>query len=145
MLPFFMAWTPGGYGILTYTGRRSGIRRRKCLRAIRDGQSVYLLMLRPPALAVERPSAVAAWVHNVRANPQVAITLGRHTSCGTIREITDDSERELARVALCDRIHLVDYGECDLHVRGLPSKAKIRALHSYWFDTGVPFAIDLTD
>jgi len=42
-------------------------------------------------------------------------------------------------------VHLIDYGECDLHLRGLPSRTKIKELHRYWFDTGIPIAIDLAD
>jgi hypothetical protein len=38
---------------------------------------------------------------------------------------------------------LNDYGECSLHLRGLPTRAKIKDLHRYWFDTGIPLVIDL--
>lgn len=73
MLPFLRIWAPPGWGVLTYRGRKTGTTRRKCLPAIRDGDRIYLLMLRPPAVAAERPDVVAAWVHNVRANPRVSI------------------------------------------------------------------------
>ncbi|KIA60116.1 hypothetical protein [Nocardia vulneris] len=36
-----------------------------------------------------------------------------------------------------------DYGECAVHRRGLPSRAKIQELHRYWFDTGNPLVIEL--
>jgi F420H(2)-dependent quinone reductase len=105
--------------------------------------TVYILMLRPPAVAVERPDAVTAWVRNVRAEPRVTVRLGRRTFTGHVREVTAESELATARSALCDRVHLTDYGEYDLHMRGLPSRDKIKALHRYWFDTGIPFAIDI--
>jgi hypothetical protein len=100
-------------------------------------------MLRPPALAVQEPGAVAAWLRNIRANDQVTIRLGRGTVPGRAREITEPGEREEARAAFCDAVHLVDYGECGLHLKGLPTRPKIVDLHRYWFDTGVPVVIDL--
>jgi hypothetical protein len=39
----------------------------------------------------------------------------------------------------------MDYGECALHLRGFPSRAKIKALHRYSFDTGIPLVVDLAD
>jgi len=39
----------------------------------------------------------------------------------------------------------MDYGECALHLRGLPTRAKIEELHRYWFDTGIPLVVDLVD
>ena len=143
MLPFLRVWAPPGYCVLTYRGRKTGRVRRKCLRAVRDQRRVYLLMLRPPALAAQRPDVVAAWVHNVRANPRVSVRLGLRTLTGVVRDVTEPAERAAAEAALCGRVHLMDYGECDLHMRGLPTRAKIEAMHRYWFDTGIPLVIDL--
>src|ERR687895_1476960 len=42
-LPYFMLLPARGYGVLTTTGRRTGKKRRKCIRAIRDGDKVYLV------------------------------------------------------------------------------------------------------
>ena len=44
---------------------------------------------------------------------------------------------------MCDTVNLFDYGECELHLRGLPTRAKIEELHAYWFDTGVPLVVEL--
>ena len=63
---------------------------------------------------------------------------------GTAREITDPTELDIARVLLCDTVVPVDFGECTLHLRGMPTRAKIRELHRYWFQTGRAVAIDLT-
>lgn len=145
MLPFFALSTPPGQGVLTTLGRKSGKQRRKVIRAIRRGNKAYLVMLRPPALAIERPSAVSAWVWNIRANPNVRLRLGRRTFQGIAREITDPAELDQAREAICETVHLIDYGECDLHVRGLPTRSKIKELHRYWFDTGIPIVVDLTE
>ena len=34
-------------------------------------------------------------------------------------------------------------GCAGLHLRGLPTRAKIKELHEYWFDTGHPLIIEL--
>ena len=143
MLPLYAIATPPGHGVLTTVGRRTGKQRRKCIRAIRHGDTVYVVMLRLPAAVIKDTHVVAAWVLNIRANPSVRLKLGRRTHDAIAREITDPGELQAAREAICETVHLVDYGECDLHLRGLPTRAKIKELHRYWFDTGVPIAIDL--
>jgi hypothetical protein len=40
-------------------------------------------------------------------------------------------------------VHAVDYGECLLHLKGIQTPAKIREMHRYWFETGIPVAVDL--
>jgi deazaflavin-dependent oxidoreductase (nitroreductase family) len=143
MLPFLSLWAPPGYAVLTTTGRKSGKRRRKCVRAIRRGDEVYIVQLRPPALAVERPLATAAWIHNIRADPRVQLRIGARNCTGTAREIDDPAELQRAREAVCETVHAIDYDECALHMRGLPTREKIKALHRYWFDTGIPIIVEL--
>ncbi|MBB5167025.1 hypothetical protein [Mycobacterium sp. AZCC_0083] len=55
---------------------------------------------------------------------------------------TDTAELRLAREAICETVHSFDCGECALHLRGLPTRTKIQDLHRYWFDTGIPIAIE---
>ncbi len=143
MLPFFMVRPPKGYGVLTTTGRRTGKRRRKCVRVIRRGDRAYLVMLRPPAVAMSKPASVSAWVWNLRANPRVALRMRGGAVAGLARELTDPAELARARAALCETVSLFDYGECDMHLRGLPTRAKIEKLHGYWFDTGIPLVVEL--
>jgi deazaflavin-dependent oxidoreductase (nitroreductase family) len=143
MLPFFLIRPPSGYGVITTTGRKTGKTRRKCIRLIRRGDKAYLVQLRPPELARKSPSSTAGWVWNIRANPTVRLRIRGGTYAGLARELTEPAELKLARDALCDAVNLFDYGECDLHLRGLPTRAKIRELHRYWFDTGIPLAVDL--
>jgi deazaflavin-dependent oxidoreductase (nitroreductase family) len=145
MRSFYIFGTAPGHGVLTTIGRKSGNPRHKCIRAIRRGDKAYVVMLRPPALAVERPAAIASWVWNIRADPHVRLRLGRRTFTGVAREITDPAELEQAREAICETVHLIDYGECNLHLRGFPTRAKIQNLHRYWFDTGVPLVIEFAD
>jgi deazaflavin-dependent oxidoreductase (nitroreductase family) len=143
MLPFMLLRPPAGYGVLTMTGRKSGKRRRKCLRAIRRNDTAYLHMLRPPVVAVQNPNVVTAWVLNLRANPAVQLRIRGGNFDGVARELVDPSELEAAREAFCETVVPFDFGECNLHLHGVPSRAKIKELHRYWFDTGIPIAIDL--
>jgi deazaflavin-dependent oxidoreductase (nitroreductase family) len=145
MLPFFAIWTPPGYGLLTTTGRKSGMQRSKCIRTIRRGNKAFIVQLRPPALAIERPGAVSAWVWNLRSDPSVRLRIGHRTYAGVAREISDPAELEQAREAICETVHLLDYDECALHLRGLPTRGKIKELHRYWFDTGIPLVVELRD
>ncbi len=143
MLPDYTFGTPPGHGVLTTTGRKTGKSRRKVIRAIRQGNYVYIVQLRPPAPAIQTPLQVAAWVLNIRANPRVRLKLGRHTYAAVVREIDTKAELAQAREIFCEPVHMVNYGECVLHLKGLPSRQKIRDLHRYWFDTGVPLVAEL--
>jgi deazaflavin-dependent oxidoreductase (nitroreductase family) len=143
MLPFLLVWPSSGYGVLTTTGRKSSKRRRKCIRTIRRQDTVYIVQLRPPELAMSRPAAASGWVWNIRSNPNVTLRIRGGTFAGVARELTDPAELAEARAAFCESVHLPDYGECGLHLRGLPTREKIKDLHRYWFDTGIPLAVDL--
>jgi deazaflavin-dependent oxidoreductase (nitroreductase family) len=144
MLPrYTFASVPSGHAVLTTTGRKTGKPRRKVIRAILRGDRVYIVQLRPPAAAVNTPLAVAAWVLNIRADPHVQLKLGRRTCGATMREIEDPDELARAREIFCEPVHLVDYPECVIHLKGRPSARKIRDLHRYWFDTGVPLLAEL--
>jgi deazaflavin-dependent oxidoreductase (nitroreductase family) len=145
MLPGVLAWPGSGYGVITTTGRKTGKARRKCIRVIRRGNKAYIVQLRPPELAMTRPDAVAAWVWNIRSNPNVRLRIRGGTFAGVARELEDPGELAEARDALCETVNLFDYGECNLHLRGLPTRSKIKELHRYWFDTGIPLVIDLVD
>jgi hypothetical protein len=57
MLPFVLMFPPSGYAVITTTGRKTGKHRRKCIRVARLGQTVYILQLRPPELAIVRPTS----------------------------------------------------------------------------------------
>ena len=134
---------PSGHALLTTTGPKTGKPRRKVIRAILQGDSVYIVQLRPPALAAETPLAVAAWVLNIRAEPHVQLKLSRCTFAATMREIEEPVELARAREIFCEPVQLVDYPECVIHLKGRPSARKIRDLHRYWFDTGVPLVATL--
>lgn len=145
MLPQLWLAPLAGYGVLTTTGRKTGKPRHKCVRLIRHGDRAFLVALRLPHIAVANPAAVQAWVHNIRTNPAVRLRMRGGAFDGVAREITDTAEREQARSLICETVYTGDYGECALHLRGLPSRTKIKELHNYWFDTGIPVVIDLKE
>jgi deazaflavin-dependent oxidoreductase (nitroreductase family) len=145
MLPQLWFVTPAGYGVLTTTGRKTGKPRHKCVRVIQRGDRAYLVALRLPHIAVTNPTAVQAWVHNIRANPKVRLRIRGADFDGIAREITDTEERERARSLICESVFPNDFGECAVHLRGRPTRAKIQELHRYWFETGIPIAIDLKE
>jgi deazaflavin-dependent oxidoreductase (nitroreductase family) len=145
MLPFFLVRPPSGFGVITTTGRKTGKARRKCIRIIRRGNKAYIVQLRPPELAMARPSAVAAWVWNIRSNPNLELRIRGGTFAGVARELKEPAELAEAREAFCETVNLFDYGECDVHLRGLPTRSKVQELHHYWFDTGIPLVVDLVD
>jgi deazaflavin-dependent oxidoreductase (nitroreductase family) len=143
MLPIVQLSPPAGYGIITTTGRKTGKRRRKCIRVIRRDDRAYLVQLVPPHTAVTRPGAVASWVWNIRADPRVRLRIKGGTFDGIAREVTDPAEVELARSVICESVYHTDYAEAGLHLRGLPTRAKIKDLHRYWFETGHPIVVEL--
>jgi deazaflavin-dependent oxidoreductase (nitroreductase family) len=143
MLPFFLLRPPSGFGVIETTGRKSGKLRRKCVRVIRRGEVAYVVQLRPPEVALRNPAALSGWLLNIRANPNVKLRMRGGTFSGVARELSDPAELAEAGEAFCETVHLFDYGECDAHLRGLPSRAKIKELHRYWFDTGVPLVVEL--
>ena len=100
MLPLFLVRPPSGFGVITTTGRKSGKPRRKCIRVIRRGRTAYIVQLRPPELAMMRPSAVAAWVWNIRSNPNVTLRIRGGTFAGLARELKDPAELAEAREAI---------------------------------------------
>jgi deazaflavin-dependent oxidoreductase (nitroreductase family) len=143
MLPAVLLSPPAGYGVITTTGRRTGKRRRKCVRVIRRGDRAYLVQLVPPHVAVTRPSTVSSWLWNIRANPHVQLRIKGGSFAGVAREITGRAELDVARSVICESVYPTDYAEASLHLRGLPTRAKIKELHRYWFDTGHPLVVEL--
>jgi deazaflavin-dependent oxidoreductase (nitroreductase family) len=135
-LPFFMLLPPFGFGVITTIGRRTGKRRRKCVRTIRRGDKVYVVSI---------GGAEAAWLKNVRANPTVSLRIRGGTYSGVIRELRDASERHNAMAAYCETVNLADYAECAVHRRGRPTRSKIMELHRAWFEGGIPLVIELIE
>ena len=133
-LPLFMLAPPKGFGVLTTTGRRSGKTRRKCVRAIRRGNKVYIVSI---------GGSRAAWMKNIRADPRVSVRIRGGTFAGSARELLDPAELELAITAYSGTVNAFDYAECALWRKGRPSRAKIQDLHRGWFREGIPLVVGL--
>jgi deazaflavin-dependent oxidoreductase (nitroreductase family) len=134
MLPWFTVVPPKGCGVLTTTGRKTGKARRRCVRAIRRGDNVYLV-----AIGGEH----SRWLKNVRANPSVQLRIRGGTYEGVARELSDPDERAVAREIFCEPVTAFDHLENRAHRKGMPSREKIIELHRAWFDGGVPLVIEL--
>jgi deazaflavin-dependent oxidoreductase (nitroreductase family) len=132
-LPFFLVRPPAAYGVLTTTGRKTGKRRRRCIRAVRSGDTVYLVAIK---------GAKTGWVRNALAGPDVEIRLPGGKYSGRARQI-DPSERPRARQAYVGTVTLFDYLTYMNWRKGRPTPGLIRDLVGSWFDEGLPIAIDL--
>jgi deazaflavin-dependent oxidoreductase (nitroreductase family) len=133
-LPLFTLVPPQGFGVLTTTGRRTGRTRRKCVRAIRRGEKVYIVSI---------GGMRAAWMKNIQADPNVMVRVRGGTFRGRARELGDSADAELAMTAYCGTVNAFDYAECALWRKGRPTRAKIKDLHEGWFREGVPLVIEL--
>jgi deazaflavin-dependent oxidoreductase (nitroreductase family) len=142
MLPGLTLHPPGAFGVLTTTGRNTGKTRRRCVHAVRHGNRAYIVMIRP-TLAARAAAWTAAWVWNIRANPNVRLRIRGGTFTGRARELTDDEEIRTARAIYCNTVNPSDYFEYAFHRGRRPTRAKIEALHHGWFDTGIPLVVEL--
>jgi deazaflavin-dependent oxidoreductase (nitroreductase family) len=138
----FTIYPPIGYGVLTTTGRNTGKARRKCVHAVRHANRAYIVMIRP-TLASRASAWVAAWMWNIRANPNVRLRIRGGTFTGRARELTDAEELRAAREVYCGTVNPFDYFEYAFHRVGRPTRARIEALHHGWFDTGIPLVVEL--
>jgi deazaflavin-dependent oxidoreductase (nitroreductase family) len=138
MLPLFILRPPSGFGVITTTGRRTGKTRRKCIRAIRQGDKTYIVMIRPKITY-----KASAWVLNIRADPNVSLRMRGGTFAGLARELDDDKELQQARKLYCETVNPFDYLECTFHRGRHPTQSKVEELHRIWFDTGIPLIIEL--
>lgn len=132
--PLFELIPPKGFGVLTTTGRKSGRTRRKCVRAIKRGEQVYIV-----SIGGER----AAWLKNIRADPNVSLRIRGGTFKGKARELGDSADVQRAMSAYCGTVNVFDYGECALWRKGRPTRAKITDLHEGWFREGTPVVVEL--
>jgi deazaflavin-dependent oxidoreductase (nitroreductase family) len=133
-LPWFALAPPSGYGVLTTRGRRTGKRRRKCVRAVRMGDRAFLVAI---------PGSAAAWIMNIRADPRVHLRMRGARLRGTAREVRDEQELQEAFEAYCGTTSFFDRGAFVLHWPGRPTASRIRELLELWFENGVVVAVDL--
>ena len=125
---------PHGFALLTVTGRKTGTLRRRPIRAIRDGSTLY-------AVAIMGPHS--DWLRNARKNPDVRVRVGRKSHSARVREVTDPAERDKARKLYVAKVVPYDYFDVPLVEWTVPTPGKIVHKHEKWFDGGVPVAIEL--
>ena len=135
-VPLKLLPTPRGIGVITTTGRRSGKRRTRALRAVADAGRVYAVALLGPK---------TAWIANIRSDPNVVIKLGTKSYPATAREVADPDEREQARRAYHPVAGWYDYFDYANFTWGIPTRARLLAAHDRWFDEGTVVAFDLHD
>ena len=135
-LPWFTFLPPKGFGVLTTTGRKTGKRRSRCVRAVRRGDRAYLV-----AIGGESNR----WLKNIRANPEVRLRIRGGTFGGRARDLRDAAERQEVMVAYCESVYPFDYAECRAHRKGRPTRSKIVELLRTWFEGGTPLVIELRD
>jgi deazaflavin-dependent oxidoreductase (nitroreductase family) len=133
-LPWFRLMPPRGFGVLSTIGRKSGKTRRKCVRAIRRGEHVYIVSIGGPDMA---------WLKNIQANPNVSLWIAGGTFAGRARKLSDPLEREQALQAYCETVHAVDYMACMNWRKGCPTRSRIKDLTRGWFEEGIPLVVEL--
>jgi len=131
--PWFALRPPLGFGVITTTGRKTGKARRKCVRAIRRGDRVYVVSIRR-----------SAWLRNVEADPRVSLRIRGATFAGVARRPRDSAEAREAMEAYCGAVNPFDYAECMMWRKGPPTRAKITELHRDWFAHGTPLVVELS-
>jgi deazaflavin-dependent oxidoreductase (nitroreductase family) len=126
--------TPAGLALLTTVGRKSGKRRQRAIRAVRDGDRVYAVALLGPR---------TSWLYNIRANPEVRVKLGRRTYDATARIIDDPAERQRAFDIYHPVAGVYDYVDYANFVWSLPTKGRLLRAHDSWFERGTPVVFEL--
>lgn len=134
-LPWFTLRPPLGFGVLTTVGRRTGKKRRKCVRAIRNGDYVYVVSL---------GGSTSAWLLNLQANPRVMLRIRGGRFEGAAREITDPAERRQAKQVYAGTINSVDRMEYRMHRPDRPTADRIQKMHEKWFTDGTAVVIELS-
>ncbi|GAA4489297.1 hypothetical protein GCM10023191_019860 [Actinoallomurus oryzae] len=134
-VPWFRIAPPRGFGVLTTVGRKTGKKRRTCVRAIRNGDKAYLVSL---------TGSGAAWFLNAKANPRVRLRIRGGSLDGLAQEITDPAAIEEGRRIYSGTVNPFDRLEYRMHRSGAPADEKIRAMHEKWYADGTPVVIELS-
>jgi deazaflavin-dependent oxidoreductase (nitroreductase family) len=125
---------PRGFALLIVKGRRSGKKRRRPIRAIRDGQTLY---------GVAILGGKSDWLRNLRADPKAQARLGVRTRGITLRGITDAKEREEAAQLYIETVVPYDYFDVPIVDWTIPSASRIKQSHRDWLNRGTLVALEL--
>jgi deazaflavin-dependent oxidoreductase (nitroreductase family) len=132
-LPFFLVRPPRAYGVLTTVGRKTGRRRRRCVRAVRTPNAVVLVAI--------KGTARTGWVKNALAAGDVELRLPGETVRGRAR-LAEPGDAELlnaytSTVAAFDRLTYLNWRT------GAPRAAAIRDLLRSWVREGQAVVVEL--
>ncbi len=134
-LPWFLLFPPKDYGVLETTGRKSGQRRRCCLRIVHREDRACIVAI---------GGSGVGWLANLTNDPTVSIRIrgGWHKATATIGiDAVDDDLLSSYR----ESVGLFSYGEYLMWRPGRPTADGIKRLHATWIETGVPVALTLHD
>ena len=131
---WFRISAPKGYAVLTTTGQRTGRLRHSNVRAIVRGECAFVVSI---------AGGANDWFHNLHTNPEAGLRIGRRNWIGRARHPRDDDERRMARAAYCDTVSWFDFISSFVNRRGIPSRQRIRELHTRWIDEGELFVMEL--
>ena len=131
---WFRLYAPKGFGLLTVSGRRSGEPHRYSVRAIVQHRR---------AVVVSIGGVGTSWFQNITSEPRVRLRIGHRTCSGVARVVRDAEERLEVQRVYVDPVNWFDFVSSFVNQRGIPSATRIRALHTKWFDEGVPLIIEL--
>jgi len=131
--PWKLLPTPRGLALVTTTGRKTGKRRARAMRVIRDGDRAYAV-----ALLGQR----CDWVRNIAANPHVRLKLGATTNDAIARVITDPRERAHAAEVYHPIAGWYDWFDYANFVWSIPTRARLARAHDEWFERGTPVVFE---
>lgn len=134
-LPWFLLWPPRDYGVLETTGRKSGRRRRCCLRIIHRENRACLVAI---------GGSGVGWLANLTDEPTVSIRVRGGWRSATATIGLDAVDDDLLS-AYSESVGLFSYGEYLMWRSGRPTREGIKRLHKTWIETGVPVALTLHD
>lgn len=131
-LPWFLVRPPRDYGVLETVGRKTGKRRRCCVRVVRQGDQAGIVAIGGRGVG---------WLANVIETSEVRVRTRSGWHQARARVAADFPDQ--LRAAYRDSIGLFCYGEYLMWRPGRPSAEGIRDLHHTWLDTGVLVLLDL--
>ena len=129
-----IAPTPEGLALLTTTGRKTGMKRDRAIRAVRVGMDVFAVALLGPK---------SDWFANIRANPNVQLKLGGTTHDALARTLDSSDELERASGIYNPVAGWYDYVDYANLVWSLPTRSRLLSAHDEWFRTGTPVVFEL--
>lgn len=134
-LPWFLLAPPRGYGVIETVGRRTGRRRRRCVRVVRSGSRACLVAI---------AGSHSRWLKNVLAHPEITLRLPGGRVRG-VAQVVPEVDREAVRHAFCGFRSWFDRPSYVVHYRGLPTRARCQDMWERFFDAGTPLVVALDE